>query len=99
MSGTASVSFESDHWSELSAVLDRTTEEALELLQVGIARMCECDSDWADVSAHIFAHTLQVSSEYKLDVFAKAMTRKTDKVNLDDEAVLDSERFHFAPLH
>jgi hypothetical protein len=54
-----------------SAVLDRTTEEALELLQVGIARVCERDPDWADVSAHIFAHTLQIGGESKLDVLAK----------------------------
>ena len=56
--------------------------------------MRECDSDWADVSAHTFAHTLQVSGEYKLRVVTKVMTRKTDKVDLDDEAVLDSQRFH-----
>ena len=52
--------------------------------------MCECDSDWSDVSAHIFAHTLQIGGKDKLDVLAEVMTRK----NLDDETDLDSERFH-----
>src|SRR5208282_2470367 len=65
-----------------------------ELLQVGIARMCKCDSDWADVSADIFAHTLQIGGEYKLGVLAEVITRKTDKVDLDDDAVLDWQQFH-----
>jgi hypothetical protein len=44
--------------------------------------------------AHIFAHTLQIGGEDKLDVLAEVMTRKTDKVDLDNDAVLDSQRFH-----
>src|ERR1700722_8465048 len=56
--------------------------------------MCERNSDWADVSAHIFAHTLQIGGEYKLGVLAEVMTRETDKVELDDDAVLDWQQFH-----
>ena len=56
--------------------------------------MCERDSDWADVPAHIFAHPPQVRGEYKLGVLAELMTRKTDKVDLDDDAVLVSRQFH-----
>ena len=56
--------------------------------------MCECDSDWADVSAHIFAHTPQIGGEDKLDVLPEVMTRKADKVELDDDTVLDWQQFH-----
>jgi hypothetical protein len=66
-----------------SAILDGTTEEALELPQVGIARVRERHTGWADASTHHFAHTFQNSGEPKLGVLPEVMARMADKGYLD----------------
>ena len=85
-SASASVTLENSNSIGRSAELDRAAEEALELPQVGDARVGENDPNRSDVTAGDFSHDLDRQRHLEFGELPGATPLNSDKSKFENDA-------------
>ena len=93
MSGTANVSFENNHWSAAAPYSTGQPKKRSNSGRLELRGCAKLTPIWRMFRPHVRADPFN-GGESKLGVLAEVMTRETDKVELDDDPVLNWQQFH-----